>query len=156
MKKLTHTFAAFAVVTMMSGGSAAWALQQPGQQPGQQQPGQERPQDQQRPQDPQDRQRPHDPAQTQAQRTADQKTSTVTGELKEVDTDAKKLTITRADGQDWSFRYTDDTEIEGAQQTIAGLATEEGERVKVTFKGEGDNRIATKVEMEDEKKRRQN
>ncbi len=86
MQKLSQTLAAVAVASMLSAGSTAWALQEPVPQPEPER---------------------HEAVQPQ--------TSTATGELHHVDTDAMTLTVKSAGGETWTFRYTDQTEISGAQ-----------------------------------------
>ena len=143
MKKLTNTFAAFAVTSMLAGGSA-FATQEPAPQPQPvPQPEQQRPMDQPRTAEP----RPADQT-----RAIEMHTTTATGELKSVDTEARKLKVKSAEGEEWTFTYTDSTEIMGAQEGISGLATKDGAKVKVTFTGDDDYRVATKVELVEERK----
>jgi hypothetical protein len=132
MKKLTNTFAAFAVTSMLAGGSA-FAMQDPLPQPQPvPQPEQQRPMDE--------------------PRAIEMHTNTATGELKSVDTEARTLKVKSAEGEEWTFTYTDSTEIMGAQEGISGLATKDGAKVKVTFTGDDDYRVATKVELVEERK----
>lgn len=132
MKKLTNTFAAFAVTSMLAGGSAL-ATQEPVPQPQPvPQPEQQRPMDE--------------------PRAIEMHTTTAIGELQSVDTEARKLKVKSAEGEEWTFAYTDATEILGAQDGISGLATKDGAKVKVTYTGDDDYRVATKVELVEERK----
>jgi hypothetical protein len=92
-----------------------------------------------------------EPAQPAAQEEAADDTkaesTTAEGELVSVDTDAKTLKIKGSDGAELQFSYTDATEISGAKDDAAGLATEAGSMVSVTFTEEGDTKTATKIEV---------
>lgn len=72
---------------------------------------------------------------------------TATGELVSVDADSQMLTIKGADGSEWNFQYTEDTEVSGAQQGVAGLATKAGTRVTVHYTGEGEVKTATRINV---------
>ena len=63
--------------------------------------------------------------------------STASGELVKVDADAKSLTIKSADGQSMQFTYTDATEVAGARDGVAGLATKAGIEGKRAVHREG-------------------
>ena len=122
MKRITTAFAAFAMTAALTGSPSAWAFQDPAPQPAPEQ------------------QRPAEPEQYR-------QASTATGELIEVDPEAMTLTLKGPDGKPWSFRYTEDTEVAGADEGVAGLATEKGTIVTVHFEGEGEQRVATKIEV---------
>ena len=47
------------------------------------------------------------------------------------------------------FSYTEDTEVTGAQQGVAGLATKAGSPVVVHYTSSGDSKIAKKIEVQD-------
>lgn len=128
MKRFNSTFAAFAITALISGG-AAFAAQEPAPQP-QPQP---------------EVQEPVQPAQP-APAEAEQETSSATGELVSVDADKQMLTIKAVDGSEWSFRYTEDTEVDDAQDGVAGLATKSGTLITVHFISEGDVKTATRIE----------
>jgi hypothetical protein len=128
MKRFNSTFAAFAVTALISGGTAL-AAQDPAPQP------QPRPEVQE----------PAQPAQPTPAEEADQ-ASTATGELVSIDADAQMLTIKGVDGREWTFRYTDQTEVDDAQDGVAGLATKSGTLVTVHFVSEGDVKRATRIE----------
>ena len=89
------------------------------------------------------------PAQPAPQRQAEApKPHSVSGELVKVDADAQMISIKGADGTEQAFRYTDATEVAGAQEGVAGLATKAGTRVTVHFTGDEDARTAVKIEVE--------
>lgn len=68
------------------------------------------------------------------------------GELIQVDTDKMTLSVQTADGP-MQFQYTDRTEVTGAQESIAGLASASKQRVIVHFTVEQDIRTATRIEV---------
>jgi hypothetical protein len=71
----------------------------------------------------------------------------IEGELLSVDDAGKTLSIKLADGTEVKIAFTDQTEITGAKDQAAGLATSTGSKVTVTFKGEGEARTATKIKV---------
>jgi len=92
----------------------------------------------------------------------DQRPTQLRGELLRVDTRAHTLTIKAADDTEVSFRYTDKTEVTGAEENVAGLATMKGADVTVSFEvepqgtsvpkeGRAPIRTATKIEVHPKK-----
>lgn len=75
----------------------------------------------------------------------------IEGELVNVDTTAKLLTIETEDGKSEKVRYSDSTKITGAQSGIAGLAGEDRTTVKVKFTGSGADRVASEITVEKDK-----
>jgi hypothetical protein len=71
----------------------------------------------------------------------------VRGELLSVDAVAKTLSIRTAEKTDMQFRYTEHTEVTGAQEGRAGLATMTHALVTVHFTREGPVNVATKIEV---------
>ena len=71
----------------------------------------------------------------------------VAGDLVNVDTAAKTLTVKLADGSEATFKYTEATEITGAKDGAAGLATMKNSKVTVHFTENAQDRskTATKV-----------
>jgi hypothetical protein len=57
----------------------------------------------------------------------------IAGDLTNVDTTAKTLTVKSAEGSEVTFKYTDATEITGAKDGAAGLATMKNAKVTVHF-----------------------
>jgi len=70
------------------------------------------------------------------------------GELLSVDDATKMLSIRTKDGSEVKVAYNDQTQISGATDQAAGLATAAGSKVKVEFSGEGESRTATKITVE--------
>lgn len=70
------------------------------------------------------------------------------GELLSVDDATKTLSIRTKDGSEVKVAYNDQTQISGATDQAAGLATAAGSKVKVEFSGEGEARTATKITVE--------
>jgi Cu/Ag efflux protein CusF len=83
------------------------------------------------------------PAQEQAS------AESITGDLVKVDAEAKTLTIKPATGGELEFKYDDKTEVTGAKEGAAGLATMKEGRVTVHFKEDAQTkaRTATKIEI---------
>lgn len=96
------------------------------------------------PQQPQEHQQVPEQAPAEQQETA---RHTAEGELARVDSETKMLTIKSADGTEMEFSYNDETEVTGAQEGVAGLATAAGSQVVVEFEQEGESKIAKKIEV---------
>ena len=107
-----------AVAALVLAGGMLAVLAAQQQQPGQQPPG---------------------PGQTQ-------QGSIARGELVSVDANAKTLSV-RTDKTDMQFVYNDRTEVTGAKEGAAGLASMKGSQVTVYFTQEGHSAIASKVEV---------
>jgi hypothetical protein len=139
MKKINASLASLVVMTALA--TPALAIQNPVPQPTQPAPSQPAPvQD--------DEQKPKLDMTIEQ---ADEKT-TATGRLVSVSTDEMTIVIKGADEQEHEFRYTDRTEVVGAQEQISGLSTKAGSLVTVHFtQGTGDTRIATKVQFDQKK-----
>jgi hypothetical protein len=80
---------------------------------------------------------------TQAERVAP--APQIEGELLSVDAETKTLTVKTDDGKMEQVRYTDDTEVTGADSGLAGLTNADGPRVSVTFTGTGADRVASEI-----------
>lgn len=81
------------------------------------------------------------PALAQAQ----QGTQIFEGELTKVDAAAKSLWVKNSAGKEMQFRYTDQTQISGAEGGVEGLATKSGTPVTVHF--DAASKMATKIEV---------
>jgi len=77
-----------------------------------------------------------------------QETRWVQGELIGVDTDTQTLTVRTSAETELEFRYTDETEVTGAQEGMAGLATIDGSTVTVYYVTDGDRHTAVKIEVQ--------
>ena len=99
---------------------------------------------------------PADPASTapadmaQADKMASKK---IEGELLSVDDATKTLSIRTKDGSEVKVAYNDQTQITGATDQAAGLATAAGSKVKVETTGEGATAVATKITVEAKEKK---
>jgi len=71
----------------------------------------------------------------------------ISGKLKSVDSDAKKVTITTAAGDDMEFTYNDQTTISGAEGTVEGLSGKSGADVTVSYKEDMGVKTATRIEV---------
>lgn len=78
---------------------------------------------------------------------AAQQMSTASGELVQVDTAAKTLTIRNASGADMRFSYSDGTKVTGAVETVAGLATKSGTQVTVHYTKKGQENVASQIDV---------
>ena len=78
-----------------------------------------------------------------------QQSASAAGQLVKVDPDAKTLSIRTATGSDMMFRYNDQTVVTGGEKSVAGLATMSGAQVTVSYRAEGANNIATRIEVRD-------
>lgn len=95
---------------------------------------------------------PSDPAAAppadQAQASDKMASKKLEGELLSVDDATKTLSIRTKDGSEVKVAYNEQTQISGATDQAAGLATAAGSKVKVEFTGEGEARTATKITVE--------
>jgi hypothetical protein len=76
------------------------------------------------------------------------KSDTVKGELVSVDDVAKSITIKDDKGAEQKFTYDDKTDVSGAREGVAGLATRAGSKVTVKFKDGAAGKLATKIEVQ--------
>jgi hypothetical protein len=72
----------------------------------------------------------------------------VQGELLGVDTENGTLTVRTSADTELKFHYTEDTEVTGAQEGMAGLATIDGSTVTVYYVTDGDRHTAVKIEVQ--------
>jgi YD repeat-containing protein len=70
------------------------------------------------------------------------------GELVQVDTDARTVSIRAEDGTQMQFSYNDQTQVSGAQSSIAGLAGERDAKVTVHYTEQAGVRTAQRIEVE--------
>lgn len=75
------------------------------------------------------------------------KSQTVKGELVSVDDAAKSITIKDETGAEQKFTYDDKTDVSGAREGVAGLATQAGSKVTVKFTDGAAGKVATKIEV---------
>lgn len=72
---------------------------------------------------------------------------TFQGELVNVDSISQKLTVRDAEGTEMEFSYTDETEVVGAEEGVAGLATKSGSQVAVSYTDDGESKTATQIHV---------
>lgn len=89
------------------------------------------------------------PADPNAPQARAQSPAPIVGDLVRVDADAKLLVVKPAQGADIEFTYTDKTEVVGAKDGAAGLATMKEGRVTVHFTEDAKTKAktATKIEI---------
>jgi NADH dehydrogenase FAD-containing subunit len=71
----------------------------------------------------------------------------ITGELTQVDPDKKTITVKDTAGVETQFEYSDTTTVTGSQRNVEGLVTMSGSQVTVTFTVDGNQKMATKIEV---------
>jgi hypothetical protein len=78
---------------------------------------------------------------------------TFSGTLTKVDP-AKKVISVKGTGNEpeMTFMYDDKTQVTGAEKTVEGLAGKSGAMLKVTYREEGTNRVATRIEVSEARK----
>ena len=129
MRSLLMGFTMFALV---AGTTPLLAQGQPGQPPSQppSQPGQP-------PSQPPERARPTEQA----------KAAQIQGDLVNVDAAKRLITVKVADGSNMEFAYNDKTEVTGAKDGVAGLATMKDSKVTVHFNDDAaaKTKLATRI-----------
>jgi hypothetical protein len=88
---------------------------------------------------------PQDKPAAQAEKTFD-------GQLTKVDA-AKKIISVKGAGNapEMNFAYTDQTQVVGPQKDVQGLASQAGAQLKITYRDQGENHVATKIEIAEKK-----
>ncbi|MFB3906441.1 MAG: hypothetical protein ACE15E_23600 [Acidobacteriota bacterium] len=93
-----------------------------------------------------------DPKSSTSQSQTQGQEKSVMGDLKRIDSDAKKVVVTTSTGTDMEFLYDDSTQVVGAGGTIEGLSASTGTKVTVFYKEEGGQNKATKIQVKEAKK----
>src|SRR5262245_10875132 len=84
---------------------------------------------------------------------APQAEKTFSGTLTKVDAAKKVITVKgTANEPEMTFTFDDKTQVTGAEKTVEGLAGKSGATLKVTYREEGANRIATRIDVSEAKK----
>jgi hypothetical protein len=65
-----------------------------------------------------------------------------------VDSDAKMITIKNAEGAELQFAFNDKTQVIGAQDGVAGLATKTGTKVTIEYTEEGGAKTASRIAVQ--------
>jgi hypothetical protein len=71
---------------------------------------------------------------------------TATGELTKVDAKDDTLTVKTSTG-DVMIKYDNETKVTGASRNTAGLATMSGSQVTIRYKKDGNQNLATTIEV---------
>jgi len=74
--------------------------------------------------------------------------TTATGELTDVDSKSKTLTVKTAAGSEMKFKWDDSTKVSGSQKDAAGLATATGRQVTINYKRDGQTNLVTSIEVQ--------
>ena len=84
---------------------------------------------------------------------APQAEKTFSGTLTKVDA-AKKVISVKGTGNEpeMTFTYDEKTQVTGAEKSVEGLTGKSGAMLKVTYREEGANRIATRIDVSEAKK----
>src|SRR5215471_2212218 len=79
---------------------------------------------------------------------APQAEKTFFGTLTKVDAEKKVITVKGTGNQpEMTFTYDDKTQVSGAEKTVEGLTGKSGALLKVTYREQGTDRIATKIDV---------
>jgi hypothetical protein len=132
-----HLITLATVFSLSAGAGIALAQAPPAQGTPQQGVPEQQPPTNQRPAPPAAPAEPQEPA-----------AKSMSGELTNVDTEKKALTVKGSDGVETIFQYNDDTKVSGSAENVAGLATSSGSKVTVEYKQDGNDRLATAIEVE--------
>lgn len=76
---------------------------------------------------------------------------TATGQLSKIDIAAKEITIKSGD-KEMVFTWIDSTQITGADGGAQGLTGKTGATLKVTYQSRGGANLASKIEVQEDKK----
>src|SRR5262245_37209825 len=84
---------------------------------------------------------------------APQAEKTFSGTLTKVDAAKKVITVKGTGAEpEMTFTFDDKTHVTGAEKTVQGLAGKSGATLKVTYREEGANRIATRIDVSEAKR----
>lgn len=73
------------------------------------------------------------------------------GELTKVDSAARSLSVKGTNGQEMTFSYTDQTQVNNPEKNVQGLAGKAGTELKVTYSEQGGKSVATAIEIIEKK-----
>jgi len=71
----------------------------------------------------------------------------ITGELVRVSIEQRTFTVKNASGAEMLFRYNDQTIVTGAENSVAGLATLNGNVVTVSYRNDSAGNMASRIEV---------
>jgi hypothetical protein len=76
-----------------------------------------------------------------------QAATTAMGEISDVDSKGKTLTLKTAAGSEMKFKWDDATKVSGSLKDAAGLATSTGRQVTIQYKKDGQSNLASSIEV---------
>lgn len=76
-----------------------------------------------------------------------QEQNIVQGELLRLDVNAKKIVIRTETGSQMQFEYTEETVVNGADETVAGLGTQRGTLVTVKYEKQETRLLAVQIDV---------
>src|SRR5262245_5502336 len=84
---------------------------------------------------------------------APQAEKTFSGTLTKVDAEKKVITVKGTGPEpEMTFMFDDKTQVTGAEKSVQGLTGKSGANLKVTYREQGADRIATRIEVSEAKK----
>jgi ABC-type amino acid transport substrate-binding protein len=84
---------------------------------------------------------------------APQAEKSFSGTLTKVDAEKKVITVKGTGIEpEMTFTYDDNTQVTGAEKSVQGLTGKSGAMLKVTYREQGTDRIATRIEVSEAKK----
>ena len=84
---------------------------------------------------------------------APQAEKSFSGTLEKVDPEKKVITVKgTGNPPEITFMYDDKTQVTGAEKTVQGLTGKSGATLKVTYREQGTDRIATRIDVSEAKK----
>lgn len=70
------------------------------------------------------------------------------GDLSKVDAQRQLFWIKKSDGEEMQFLFNNETQVEGADKTVEGLASKSGSHLIVHYKAEGATNMASRIEVQ--------
>jgi hypothetical protein len=70
------------------------------------------------------------------------------GDLTKVDAKRQMIWIKTSDGREMRFLFNNETQVEGADKSVEGLANTSGSHLTIHFKAEGPNYMASRIEVQ--------
>ena len=84
---------------------------------------------------------------------APQAEKSFSGTLTKVDAEKKVISVKGTGNEpEMTFMYDDKTQVTGAEKTVEGLAGKSGAMLKVTYREQGTDQVATRIEVSEARK----
>ena len=84
---------------------------------------------------------------------APQAEKSFSGTLTKVDAEKKVISVKGTGNEpERTFTYDDKTQVTGAEKTVQGLAGKSGAMLKVTYREQGTDQVATRIEVSEARK----